>query len=377
MRFQTVPWLLAAALVAPMAATGDEARLDAVSLGSRPLAAADWTGEIVTLERESGRLRIWSAEGKQVATLNVRRLGLQGRVGRLALRPNSVLLLVEVGPSATQDHTESSISSVEAVAIDLSRGGLSGRHRFGGSVVFTRVGGTREGWVAVMQAPVSHSCVINLLDPEGKLEEQMDLDTRWLEDLDERLHRAETGDLIPVSTRRDLWLVPRLDYQLWHPAQHGRSANRVIPPSCLTATAKILSGDAAAQRLLEKADGPQARERVREILQSFADAGDPMLLTGDPPVVAAAAYRDLVGVLVRTEESLRVDVWDTSRDLLLCHRMLKDVAEPRALALADGHAWILDGDRFVRIELPCMEGPGALDPCSQQAGRGDGRQAAN
>lgn len=165
------------------------------------------------------------------------------------------------------------------------------------------------------------------------------------------------------------WLTPTAAYEFWRPRQRGLGEAKLVPPSCLAASERVLEGDEArAEATARFAD---ASEEARAAVEAAFESGGVSIHV--PAVSAAASDGDLAVVGVHVVENgvpgCRYDVWD-----LALKRVMTTIALPGSrcnrygfVSLGGGGLWALDSEQsFVRLPLPEVLEPTA-DPCGGSA----------
>ncbi len=327
-------------------------------------------GGVVALDKESGVLARWGADGRLNGSCTVERLGFPAdQVNEIAADGSWVLVstLAAAAPSGG-----AAGYLVDLASCEVKR-----------ELVFTRpvkhLARTRDGWVAVtLPAAVETAadswpgCDATLLTddgrPAGTLAPPSGLLARWRE-ADGRPSACGLSRVVVAG--RFHWVIPYDRYELWRPKQGGLGENRLEPPLCLAATERSYTGGEAVEQV--RARLAAAPPELRERLEAAAAAGSAVVRV--PAVSFAASWGYLAAVAVRVTgeggaAGCRVDVWDLGLERLVYTRTLDGLTCPGFLAVGNDVVWTVDAaGAVVRLELPPVLEPLA-DPCAQPARQG-------
>lgn len=336
----------AAALACGNATDGSPQRLEAW----RPLSAASVTGDgeggVVARVNATGELLHWGMDGR----LRHRCPGgdplLQGERGPVVARGTKVLALFLNHPAGDEE-------ARQAAVVDLRKCRVTATFSLPGLTL--QGAGLDSGWALVTgpNPPAAGSPRVWVVDERGR--EVLTFD---LEEAMSTL--AEKVDLPPgtsprgfflVAAGKELWLLPHARYELWRPPQRGKPLRVVNPPPCLTATARILTGEENVAYVTAFASKLSEPHRSA-ILEGIARGG--LKPSFRAAVTAASTYRDTLAVVVRspaTGAGDRLDLWDLTSERVLAS--LPFPADVTLVSLGEGFAWVRDGEgRIGRWPLP-------------------------
>lgn len=323
--------------------------------------AGDGSGGLVAWDHATGELRRWTADGQPAEPCSEDHALVQGDGGPLAARGDRVLLLF-LDPVAGAEQRR------KATVMDLRRCEVVASFVLPG--ITLEAVGHQDGWLLVTN-PTSlaeDDITVWTVDDQGRETGRFDVQ-RALKVLATEL-RVPAGTRLPavkpVVSGREVWLLPQARYELWRPAQAGKPWHEVEPPPCLAATGRVLVGEENVRHVTEFARNLSEPHRSAILEGVERGALNPSYRAA---VVAAAAYRSTLGVVVRVpgqDGKSRFDLWDMTGPRVLAS--LPFPGDARLIALGDGFAWIRSGEgRIVRWPLP------ELDPTAEFACPVEGR----
>lgn len=322
-------------------AASPPAQLEGYTLPPAAAVTGDGEGGVVAWLHTNGQLVRWDGSGRLRQQCSGDDPALAGERGPIAAQEDRVLVLL-------LDHPAGDEQGRRAAVVDMARCRVLVSYALPGLTL--EAAGLRGGW-ALVSSPGSladGAPEVWLADARGRPAQRFDL-ARARRELAERLGLSAEevrGSFKLVATAQELWVLPHARYELWRPPQRGRPLRVVQPPACLAATGRLLTGEenvayvtAFASRLSE----PHRSAILRGVKQgglkpSFRAA-----------VTAVSSYRGLVAVVVRspaTGEADRFDLWDLAGE-----RVLASTPFPGAstlVSLADGFAWVRDGEGTIR-----------------------------
>ncbi len=324
--------------------------------------ASDASGNVAGWDHATGELALWSRAGKRKLDCPRNDVAPGNERGLIALRGTTALLTF-------MDHAAGSETARKAAVVDLTR--CEAKAEFTIDGLATQAVATKGGWLVVSspESTFSRTVTFRLIRDDGGVDGELDIAHEAEGLAKDRADPPAAGrrSARAFQVRSESWLIPNAVYELWRPAQHGKPFRRIEPPPCLEAKGMVLDGEENRRHVLDliKTWDEGSRSHIEPALKEGKGQLAPSYLATTSDL---ASYRNLVAVVVRdpvTRIANRLDVWDMLLEVVVA--VLPFPADARLIALAEGYAWIRDGNGFMRrLELPDLTVP-VGDPCTALA----------
>lgn len=361
------PWVLAALLVSatlPASPALAQPRLEGQVFAPGSRLAGSGDGRLVTVERGSWQLSVWSAEGALLVR-HALPVSPSATLTSLAGRPAHALVAV-VDPASP---------GLTGLLVELPGGAV--QRRFEVPVFPASLFAAPQGFLVQEVSFGDRSRLYWLADTATLGSEVATPEPVW--ERARALGKPVAAALGVVSAAGGVWAVPAGWYELWE--LRGSTPRVVTPPPCLAVSGHLLSGEAAAAKVRWRY-GQDGRDLARHAEKSSAalgggGAGAPSAALPSktasprprgsffPAVLGVTGEGSHLVVLLdvvpeQPQGGCRLDLWDVSGAAL---RGVAPLAGPCPLrvALAGGKVWLYEASN--RVSLVPAEAFHPPPPC--------------